>query len=147
MEGPDGTGHREADLASDTEENLMPQLLPREDMSITSEDNKEGGRKQRAVQREIEEGQEAKRRRLEDREDGESIRVSLVTINGLVSAVQGLTEQMKRREKREEQLEKALIDTTFALSGVAVSLSRLKNKMEENAEEVRKREERWLERE
>ena len=146
-EGPDGTGHREADLVSEAEENLMPQLLPREDMSITSGDNIDGGRKQRAAQREIDEGQEPKRRRLEDREDGESIRVSLVAINGLVTAVQGLTEQMKRREKKEEQLEKALIDTTCALSGVADSLTRLKNKMEENAKEERKREERWLERE
>ncbi|MEW8119915.1 MAG: hypothetical protein AB2792_22365, partial [Candidatus Thiodiazotropha sp.] len=148
VEGPDGTGHREADMVSEAEENLMPQLLPREDMSITSGDNIEGGRKQRARrEREIEEDQEAKRRRLEDREDGESIRVSLVAINGLVSAVQGLTEQMKRREKKEEQLEKALIDTTCALSGVADSLSRLRNKIEENAKEERKREERWLERE
>ena len=147
VEGPDGTGHREADMVSEAEENLMPQLLPGEDMSITSGDNTEGGRKQRAAQREIDEGQEPKRRRLEDREDGESIRVSLVAINGLVTAVQGLTEQMKRREKKEEQLEKALIDTTCALSGVADSLSRLKNKMEENAKEERKREERWLERE
>ena len=152
VEGPDGTEQREdlteqTDIVSEAEENLMPQLLPREDMSITSGDKTEGGRKHRAVQREIEEGQEAKRRRLEDREDGESIRVSLVAINGLVTAVQGLTEQMKRREKKEEQLEKALIDTTCALSGVADSLSRLKNKMEENAKEERKREERWLERE
>ena len=54
---------------------------------------------------------------------------------------------MKRREKKEEQLEKALIDTTCALSGYADSLSRLKNKMEENAKEERKREERCLERE
>ena len=148
LEGPDGTGHREADMVSEAEENLMPQLLPREDMSITIGDNIDGGRKQRARrEREIDEDQEAKRRRLEDREDGESIRVSLVAINGLVTAVQGLTEQMKRREKKEEQLEKALIDTTCALSGVADSLSRLKNKMEENAKEERKREERWLERE
>ena len=147
VEGPDGTGHREADMVSEAEENLMPQLLPGEDMSITSGDNTEGGRKQRAAQREIDEGQEPKRRRLEDREDGESIRVSLVAINGLVTAVQGLTEQMKRRDKKEEQLEKALIDTTCALSGVADSLSRLRNKIEENAKEERKREERWLERE
>ncbi|MEW8644210.1 MAG: hypothetical protein AB2609_19465, partial [Candidatus Thiodiazotropha sp.] len=88
VEGPDGTGHREdltdqADTVSEAEENLMPQLLPREDMSITNGDNIEGGRKQKAVQRGIEEGQEAKRRRLEDREDGESIRISLVAINGL----------------------------------------------------------------
>ena len=148
VEGPDGTGHREADIVSEADENLMPQLLPREDMSITSGDNIDGGRKQRARrEREIEEDQDAKRRRLEDREDGESIRVSLVAINGLVTAVQGLTEQMKKREKKEEQLEKALIDTTCALSGVADSLTRLKNKMEENAKEERKREERWLERE
>ena len=152
-EGPDGTGHRkdlteQTDIVSEAEENLMPQLLPREDMSITSGDNIDGGRKQRARrEREIEEDQDAKRRRLEDREDGESIRVSLVAINGLVTAVQGLTEQMKRREKKEEQLEKALIDTTCALSGVADSLSRLRNKIEENAKEERKREERWLERE
>ena len=72
-EGPDGTGHREADMVSEAEENLMPQLLPREDMSITSGDNIDGRRKQRAAQREIDEGQEPKRRRLEDREDGESI--------------------------------------------------------------------------
>ncbi|MEW8333877.1 MAG: hypothetical protein AB2692_23305, partial [Candidatus Thiodiazotropha sp.] len=131
VEGPVGTEGREdrtdqADMVSEAEENLMPQLLPREDMSITSGDNIEGGRKQKAVQRGIEDSQEAKRRRLEDREDGESIRISLVAINGLVAAVQGLTGQMKRREKKEEQLEKALTDTTCALSEVADSLSRLR---------------------
>lgn len=60
MEGPDGTGHREdlteqTDIVSEAEENLMPQLLPREDMSITSGDNIDRGRKQRAAQREIDE--------------------------------------------------------------------------------------------
>ena len=44
VEGPDGTGDREVDMVSEAEENLMPQLLPREDMSITSGDNIDGGR-------------------------------------------------------------------------------------------------------
>ena len=102
----------------------MPQLLPTEDMSIVSGDGTERGRKQKAGQREMEEGQESKRRRLEDRGDDGTIRVSLVAINGLVAAVQGLTGQMKRNKKNEEKIEKTLTDTTCALAKVADTLSR-----------------------
>ena len=147
-----GTGCEEdptdqADVNSEADENPMPQLLPTEDMSIVSGDGTEQGRKQKAGQGKMEEGRESKRRRLEDREDDGTIRVSLVAINGLVSAVHGLTGQMKRSEKNEEKIEKALIDTTCALAKVADTLSRFKNVKEENRKEEKRKEERWLERE
>ena len=141
VEGSLGTGGEE-DPTDQIDENLMPQQLPTEDlipqllptadMSIVSGDGKERGPKQKAGQGEMEEGQESKRRQLEDREDDGTIHASLVAIKGLVSAVQDLTGQMKRSE---EKIEKALIDTTCALARAVDTLCRLKNVIGENGKE------------
>ena len=57
---------------------------------------------------EAEEGKEYKRVRLQavEEDSNDMVRVSLVAINGLASAVQGITGQMDRSEKKEEQIDK-----------------------------------------
>ena len=143
---PDQTGEQ---ASGSMIEDLIPQLLPKEDMSITSVESVEGGRKQKVGLDEAEEGQEPKRRRLEtiEEDSNDMVRVSLVAVNGLVSAVQGLTGQMARNERNEETIDKALAETNCSLGKVVAAVHSLKNAVEESAKEERRREERWLERE
>ena len=125
-------------------EDLRPQLLPEEDMSVGSVD---GSRHQKRRADEVEEGQESKRRRREPREEDEDmVRVSLVVINGMVTAVQGLTGQMKRNESNEEKFNQGLTEANCSLGKIVAALHTLQKTMEDNEKERSKREESWLQR-
>lgn len=83
----------------------------------------------------------SRRRRLEAGEEDSTVKVSLVAINELVSAVQGLIGQKSQNESNEEKMEKPLTDKTYTLSKVADALHRLKSVIKENAREERRLEE------
>ena len=73
------------------------------------------------------------------------VEVSLAAMNGLVAALQSGSNQLARNEKTGERTEKALTKITGILGKVADSLNRLRNAVEENTKEQRRREERWIE--
>ena len=143
---PDQTGEQ---ASGSLIEDLIPQLLPKEDMCVTSVDSVEGGREQKVGFDEAKEGQEPKRRRLDaiEEDSNDKVRVSLGAINGLVSVVRGLMGQMARNERNKENIDKALTETNCSLGKMVAALHSLKNAVEESAKEERRREERWLERE
>ena len=74
-----------------------------------------------------------------------TVEVSLVAMNGLVAALQSGSNQLARNEKTGERTEKALSEIAGILGKVADSLNRLKNAVEENTKEQRRREERYTE--
>ena len=74
-----------------------------------------------------------------------TVEVSLVAMNGLVAALQSGSNQLARNEKSGERTEKALTEIAGILGKVADSLNRLKNAVEENTKEQRRREERYTE--
>ena len=74
-----------------------------------------------------------------------TVEVSLVAMNGLVAALQSGSNQLARNEKSGERTEKALTEIAGLLGKVADSLNRLKNAVEENTKEQRRREERYTE--
>ena len=74
-----------------------------------------------------------------------TVEISLVAMNGLVAAVQSGSNQLARNEKSGERTEKALTEIAGILGKVADSLNRLKNAVEENTKEQRRREERYTE--
>ena len=73
------------------------------------------------------------------------IEVSLVAMNGLVAALQSGSNRLARNENSGERTEKALMEITGILGKVANSLNRLRNAVEENTKEQRRREEKWIE--
>ena len=74
-----------------------------------------------------------------------TVEVSLIAMNGLVAALQSGSNQLARNEKSGERTEKALMEIAGILGKVADSLNRLKNAVEENTKEQRRREERYTE--
>ena len=74
-----------------------------------------------------------------------TVEVSLVAMNRLVAALQSGSNQLARNEKSGERTEKALTEIAGILGKVADSLNRLKNAVEENTKEQRRREERYTE--
>ena len=74
-----------------------------------------------------------------------TVEVSLVAMNGLVAALQSGSNQLARNEKSGERTEKALTEIAGILGKVVDSLNRLKNAVEENTKEQRRREERYTE--
>ena len=74
-----------------------------------------------------------------------TVEVSLVVMDGLVTALQSKSNQLARNEKSGERTEKALTEIAGILGKVADSLNRLKNAVEENTKEQRRREERYTE--
>ena len=74
-----------------------------------------------------------------------TLEVSLVAMNGLVTALQSGNRQTARNEKAADWTENALTEVTCMLGKVVDALNRLKNAVEENTKEDRRREERWFE--
>ena len=74
-----------------------------------------------------------------------TVEISLVAMNRLVAALQSGSNQLARNEKSGERTEKALTEIAGILGKVADSLNRLKNAVEENTKEQRRREERYTE--
>ena len=73
-----------------------------------------------------------------------TVEISLVAMNGMVEALQNGTRQMARVEKTVEKTEKALTEITCMMGKVVDALTQFKNVVEHNANEDRKREERWF---
>ena len=73
-----------------------------------------------------------------------TVEISLVAMNGMVEALQNGTRQMARVEKTVEKTEKALTEITCMMGKVVDALTQFKNVLEHNANEDRKREERWF---
>ena len=88
---------------------------------------------------------ERKKHRTEQKE--QEFSVSMVALNGLTETLQKLSGHMVNSRKGGKKIEQALIDTTCALAKVTQSLNLLHKQLEMNAEEERKREERWHDRE
>ena len=74
-----------------------------------------------------------------------TVEVSLIAMNGLVASLQSGSNQLARNERSGERTEKALTEIAGILGKVADSLNRLKNAVEENTKEQRRREERYTE--
>ena len=75
---------------------------------------------------------------------GPTLEISLVAMNGLVSAIQSGNRQGARTEKASDRMEKALTEATCMLGKVMAALNGLKKAVEENMREDRRREERWF---
>ena len=73
-----------------------------------------------------------------------TVEISLVAMNGMVEALQNGTRQMARVEKTVEKTEKALTEITCMMGKVVDALTQFRNVVEQNANEDRKREERWF---
>ena len=73
-----------------------------------------------------------------------TVEISLVAMNGMVEALQNGTRQMARVEKTVEKTEKALTEITSMMGKVVDALTQFRNVVEHNANEDRKREERWF---
>ena len=75
---------------------------------------------------------------------GPTLEISLVAMNGLVSAIQSGNRQIVRTEKASDRMEKALTETSCMLGKVVAALNGLKKAVEENTREDRRREDRWF---
>ena len=75
---------------------------------------------------------------------GPTLEISLVAMNGLVSAIQSGNRQIVRTEKASDRMEKALTEATCMLGKVVAALNGLKKAVEENTREDRRREDRWF---
>ena len=75
---------------------------------------------------------------------GPTLEISLVAMNGLVSAIQSGNRQFVRTEKASDRMEKALTEATCMLGKVVAALNGLKKAVEENTREDRRREDRWF---
>ena len=116
---------------ADQEEDLMDQLLPPEDMEIPIAATKR-------APSESEEPLPKRKRRTEE----PAFDVRLVAVNGLVAALQGLREDMVKNTRTMERMEKTLVETNVLLSKTMDSMTRLKNVLEGNEKEEKRREER-----
>ena len=75
---------------------------------------------------------------------GPTLEISLVAMNGLVSAIQSGNRQIVRTEKASDRMEKALTETSCMLGKVVAALNGLKKAVEENTREDRRRKDRWF---
>ena len=68
-----------------------------------------------------------------------------MAINGFVTALQSGNRQMARNEKTADRTGNALTEVTCVLGKAVDALNRLRNAVEENTKEDRRRKERWFE--
>ena len=130
-EGQGSHLHEAADRA-EQEEDLMDQLLPQEDMELPISTTK------RAAPSEPEEPLPKRKRRTEE----PTFDVNLVAVNGLVAALQGLREDVVKNTRTMDRVEKTLVETNILLSKAMDSITRLKNVLDGNEKEEKRREER-----
>ena len=116
---------------ADQEEDLMDQLLPPEDMEIPIAATKR-------APSESEEPLPKRKRRTEE----PAFDVRLVAVNGLVAALQGLREDVVKNTRPMNRVEKTLVETNILLSKAMDSMTRLKNVLDGNEKEEKRREER-----
>ena len=135
-------------------EDILPQLMGSDlDLISEIESEKETETSKRRVQTEEEEPVAVKKRKVVDQDErvksqeAESVRISLVAMNGLVEAMQKQNQQLVKNEKAAEKVEKALTEVTCVMGKVVDSLNQFRKVLEEKAMEEQKREESWLERE
>ncbi|MEW8548314.1 MAG: hypothetical protein AB2693_32825 [Candidatus Thiodiazotropha sp.] len=114
----------------DQDENLMDQLLPEEDMEL----NTSGKRSQSETEDPIPKRQKTAEEPTFD--------ISLVAVNGLVEAIQGLREDVAKGAKTTQRIEKALVESNVMMSKMMDIMTRLKNTLDNNEKEERRREER-----
>ena len=67
---------------------------------------------------------------------GPTLEISLVAMNGLVSAIQSGNRQSVRTEKASDRMEKALTEATCMLGKVVATLNGLKKVEEENTRKI-----------
>ena len=135
------------------EENILNQLIgddaTDELLEPTSVTESEGLKRKVELEREVDNtvGAEPERKKHRTEQKEQEFSVSMVALNGLTETLQKLSGHMVNSRKGGEKIEQALIDTTCALAKVTQSLNLLHKQLEMNAEEERKREERWHDRE
>ena len=127
-----GSYLQEAADRAEQEEDLMDQLLPQEDMELSISTTK------RAAPSESEEPLPKKKRSTEE----PTFDISLIAVNGLVAALHGLREDMVKNTRTMDRMEKTLVETNVLLSKAMDSMTRLKNVLEGNEKEEKRREER-----
>ena len=127
-----GSHLQEAADRAEQEEDLMDQLLPQEDMELSISTAK------RAAPSESEEPLPKRKRGTED----PTFDISLIAVNGLVAALHGLREDMVKNTKTMDRMEKTLVETNVLLSKAMDSMTRLKNVLDGNEKEEKRREER-----
>ena len=134
-------------------EDLMPQLLQSTEPDFLFNSGSAPGSDKKKRKNPTDAGKdEGKKRKIEtpgssksEAGTGSTVEISLVAMNGMVEALQNGTRQMGRIEKVVEKTEKALTEITCMMGKVVDTLTQFKNVVEHNANEDRKREERWFE--
>ena len=131
------------------EENILNQLIgddATDELSeATSVAELESPKRKAKVEQEADNtvGAEPERKKHRTEQKGQAFRVSMVALNCLTETLQKLSGHMVSSRKGGEKIEQALTDTTCVLAKVTQSLNLLHKQLEMNAEEERKREERW----
>ena len=127
-----GSHLQEAADRAEQEEDLMDQLLPQEDMELSISTTK------RAAPSESEEPLPKRKRSTEE----PTFDISLIAVNGLVAALHGLREDMVKNTRTMDRMEKTLVEANVLLSKAMDSMTRLKNVLDGNEKEEKRKEER-----